>query len=146
MTFGIGVLMLGLGHVGPILQCAFFFLKIFFTHACIWALIKQTLFKINDEQRGFYQNWKFHDPWDRDSCSRTWPYSSYRAKCIIFQKKFSHRHRSNKIMNKEGSTKIVNFLSPEWGLFARVIYIFYTQIWSYNAKCIFQNLLFCSWA
>ena len=39
------------------------------------AQIRQT--EGNDAQGRVYENCKFHDPQDRGSCARVWPYKSY---------------------------------------------------------------------
>ena len=40
----------------------------------------------HDDQGRVYQNYKFHDPWDRGSLARAWPYKSYSENTFLLQK------------------------------------------------------------
>ena len=68
----------------------------------------------NDDQERVYQNCKFHDPWGRGSCARSWPYKSFLVKMhyfIFIPSSLLWDMIQTNLVTKEGSTKIVNFMT-----------------------------------
>ena len=47
------------------------------------------------------QNCKFHDPWDRISYDRPWPYKSYNEQAIFFSTPESYSEKLKKKFNKQ---------------------------------------------
>ena len=77
----------------------------------------------NDDQGRVYQNCNFHDPRGRGFCARVWPYKSFSESALFFKNLLLYSHayiRQTKyivVMTKEGSTKIVTFMTRGAGVF-----------------------------
>ena len=68
----------------------------------------------NDDKRRVYQNCKFHDPRGRGSSARAWPCKSYYEN--LYSQALIRQTKYIVMMTKEGSTKIVNFMTPGAGV------------------------------
>ena len=72
MTPGVGVLVLGCGHISHIVKMHYFFKNLLFSSQ-VW--VRQTMYKVMMIKVGSNENCKFHDSQGRDSCVKVWPYT-----------------------------------------------------------------------
>ena len=67
MISGTGVLVLGHGDISHIVKMHYIFKK---SSSLLLGIDKTNQVCSNDDRGRVYQNFKFHDPWDRGSCAR----------------------------------------------------------------------------
>ena len=71
----------------------------------------------NDDQGRVNPNCKFHDLLGRGSCARVWPNKSYSEIALLLYSHAQNRQTYYTVMmTEEGSTKIVNFVTPGTGV------------------------------
>ena len=74
----------------------------------------------NDDQGRVDQNCKFHDPRDRGSCARVWPYKScgenFFKNLLLYSGAYIRQTKYIVMVTNKGSTKIVTFMTPEAGV------------------------------
>ena len=86
MTPGAEVLVLGHGNISLIVKMQ---------SSLLPGIYQTNQVCSNDHQENVYQNYKFYDPWDRDSSGRAWPYKSYSKNALFLFKNlllYSPRH------------------------------------------------------
>ena len=71
MTPGAGVLEVRRGDINHIVKILYFLQK---SSTLLRGIDQTNYIYSNDDQGRVYQNYKFHDPWDRGSFARAWPY------------------------------------------------------------------------
>ena len=74
MTPGAEVIVQGRGHITHIVKMHYFLKK---SSLLLWGTIQAILVHSNDDKWNSQRNCKFHDPRDRGSSAKVWPYKSY---------------------------------------------------------------------
>ena len=117
MTAGAEVLMLGRSHISHIVKMHYFFKQFFSSSG------KDQINQVcsNDDQERVYQNCNFHDPWDRGSCARAWPYKSYSKNALFLQKNLPMppgKDQINQVCSNDDQVRVYQiliFMTPGTG-------------------------------